>query len=145
MDTVTFWATVSLFFQVAIFGLLVGGYVLKKQQKFWLHGVFMLVAVVLHFGSIFAIMLPSFVLGVLPYMVSAPFDLLMVVSVVHGVIGIVAPILAVWLIVSWRLRKATTYCVQKKKWMRVTLIVWLVALFSGFLLYSGFYWTLLFG
>ncbi|MGF3522406.1 MAG: hypothetical protein ACQXXJ_04840, partial [Candidatus Bathyarchaeia archaeon] len=117
MDTVAFWATVSLFFQVTIFGLLVGGYVLKKQQKFWLHGVFMLVAVVLHFGSIFAIMLPSFVFGVLPYMMSAPFDLIMLVSAVHGALGVIAPILAVWLIASWRLRKATTHCMRKKQWM----------------------------
>lgn len=145
MDNVTFSATVSLIFQVAVFGLLVCGYVLKKLQKFWLHAVFMSFSVVLHFGSIFAIMLPSFVFGVLSYMTSAPFDFLMLLSTVHGVMGVVAPILAVWLIVSWRLHKDMTNCTWKKKWMQATLIVWLSALFSGFLLYVGFYWTLLFG
>lgn len=145
MDYYTLVATVSLVFQVGVFGLLLGSLILKARKKMWLHGVTMLVGLLLHFISIGAIMVPSFVGGIIPFAASSPTDATVLLSFVHAATGIIAPILAVWIIATWRLRKSLEYCTPKKKFMKVTLAVWLVALLSGFALYLSFYWTLLFG
>lgn len=145
MDYYTFVATVSLVFQVGVFGLLLGSLVLKARKNMWLHGVTMLVGLLLHFISIGAIMVPSFVLGIIPFAASSPTDATVLLSFVHAVTGIIAPISAVWIIASWRLRKSLEYCAPKKKLMKATLGMWLVALLSGVALYLSFYWTTLFG
>jgi uncharacterized membrane protein YozB (DUF420 family) len=144
MEYYTLVATISLIFQVGVFILLLGGYILKQMQKLWLHGVVMLVALVLHSISIGAIMLPSFVSGIIPFIASAPIDAIMVLSIVHAITGIVAPVLAIWIVASWRLQRSMEHCMPKKIWMKSTFAVWLIALLSGFVMYLSFYWTLLF-
>lgn len=145
MDYYTFLATLSMIFQIGVFGALLGSLILKAKQKMWLHGVVMLVGLLLHFISIGAIMLPSFVLGIIPFAASSPTDATVLLSFVHAATGIIAPVLAIWIIATWRLRKSIEYCTPKKKLMKVTFVVWLIALLSGFAMYLSFYWTQLFG
>jgi hypothetical protein len=56
MDYHTLLATVSLTFQVGVFGLLLGSLILKAKQKIWMHGVTMLTGLLLHVISIGTIM-----------------------------------------------------------------------------------------
>jgi len=99
----------------------------------------MLVAVVLHTISILAIMVPSF-----GAVTSGDFPIVIpTIPSVHGITGILAEVLGVWIIASWRLRTSLHYCAPKKKLMRLTLIVWLTALLLGTLLYLNLYTTLL--
>ena len=66
---------------------------------------------VLHTIAIFAIMIPAFVVISLG-------DFLLAVSTitaVHGVLGLTAEVLGLWLVVSWRLRSSLRYCAPKKK------------------------------
>jgi hypothetical protein len=139
MDIYTVIATVSLVLQIVVLALLFVGLGLKSKKKFHQHGILMLTAVVLHTITILVVMIPSFRViasGEFPALVSA-------VTYVHGIAGVLAELLGVWIVVTWRLRTSLQYCAPKKKLMLLTLILWLTALVLGILLYLHFYTTLL--
>jgi uncharacterized membrane protein YozB (DUF420 family) len=139
------FSAVSLVFQMAVFVLLLSGYALEKKQRLREHGIFMFAGVALHILAIAVIMVPSFISGLVPFIAAEPTDVNSVLSLIHAGTGIAVAVLGVWIVGSWRLRQSPKYCAPMKKWMRPTLIMWLVALVSGFLLYLSFYWTTLFG
>jgi len=136
-------ATVSLVLQIVILVLLFGSVGLKGRKKYRQHGMTMFLAVVLHTITILLIMIPSFVSGFIPYFSTNISDAVSIIAIVHGAAGILAEVLGVWLVTFWRLRKSLQYCAPKKKLMRVTLILWLTALFLGVLLYLSLYLTIL--
>ena len=138
--------TASLAVQIVVLLLLVYGYLLKRKLKFRQHGIVMAVAVVLHLTMVFYVMLPSFVLAVIPdYTVPAPFSLVSIAGVIHGVLGATALLLGVSFVASWRFRKNLQGCFNKKKIMLKTLIVWAASLAFGIILYAVFIGQLLTG
>jgi uncharacterized membrane protein YozB (DUF420 family) len=135
MDTYQIIATVSLGVQIAVLFLLLGGFALKRMKKFRQHGITMLSAVVLHAILVLAWMIPSFS-GFFSAPGSINFaDTIAITILVHAFTGIVALFLGVWLVASWRLKADLKTCFAKKKIMRVTLPLWLIALFLGVILY----------
>jgi hypothetical protein len=135
----TLVATVSLTIQIIVLFLLLYGYLLNRQRKFRQHGITMAAAVVLHLAMIFAIMIPSFVLGIIPgFIVPNISEMISVVSLIHAIGGALTIFLAVWLVTSWRFRGLKN-CFTKKWMMLGTMIIWLVTLFFGILLYAAFY------
>jgi hypothetical protein len=94
----------------------------------------MLVAVILNALSYFLIMGPT-VLSMRVFIVSNALDRLSVVTVVHVVFGTTAETLAVAIVAFWHLRRSTQGCVRKRKLMKVTLVLWVLALLWGILLY----------
>jgi uncharacterized membrane protein YozB (DUF420 family) len=138
-------ATTSLAIEIIVLFLLLYGYSLKRQLKFRRHGATMTAAVILHLITIFTIMAPSFVFAVFPeYIVPGISALISVVSLVHVVAGVSVASLGVWLVVSWRFRDVKG-CFARKKFMRFTIVAWLLALSFGIILYTIFYWTILMG
>lgn len=136
-------ATTSLTIEIIVLFLLLYGYMLKRKLKFRRHGITMAVAVVLHLIMIFAIMIPSFVLAVFPdFIVPNISGMISVVSLIHVVAGALAVSLGVWLVASWRFQDLKG-CFTKKRFMLLTMIVWLVSLFFGIVLYTIFYWAIL--
>ena len=145
MDFYTLLATLSLIVQFVVLALLFGGLWLKKTKKFRQHGITMLTAVVLHTITILVVMVPSFISG---FSSPASIDLanaLVVTSLVHAFAGIAALLLGVWLVASWRLKADMKTCFAKKSIMRVTITIWLIALFLGIFMYWTFYAPILFG
>jgi len=136
-------ATISLVLQIVILVLLPGSIELKRRKKFRQHGITMLLAVVLHTIMILLVMIPSFVIGFIPYFSTDVLDTISIIAIVHGTMGILAEILGVFVVTSWRLQKSLRYCTPRKKLMRVTLILWLTALFLGILLYTVLYLAIL--
>ena len=135
MDTFQIIATISLVIQLVVIGLLFGGVWLKAMQKFRQHGITMFSAVVLHAILILTWMIPSF-----SSFFSAPgsinlADTIVIVVLVHAFAGIIAFVLGVWLVGSWHLKADLKTCFAKKKIMRVTLALWLIALVLGIILY----------
>ena len=61
---------------------------------------------------------------------------------IHVVAGALAVSLGVWLVASWRFQDLKR-CFTKKRFMLLTIIVWLVSLFFGIVLYTIFYWAVL--
>jgi hypothetical protein len=103
----------------------------------------MFVAVVLHLAMVFAIMIPSFVLAIVPdFIVPNVYGIISVVTLVMVVAGALAVSLGIWLVVSWRV-KGLKGCFNKKRIMLTTMAMWLVSLSFGIALYIIFYWSVL--
>ncbi len=129
-----FVARSNLVLQIVLVALLVASLVFKKRRNYFLHGSTMMIAAILNAFSFILVMGPSlFDLG--QFVVSYPLDRLSMVAMAHGILGAMAEVLAIWVLASWRLRSSTKYCARKRKSMQVTLVLWLIALFSGILFY----------
>jgi len=128
-------ATSSLFIQIVVLVLLIGGYWLKRMKKFRQHGITMLTSVVLHTVMILAWMIPSFSSFLGPSVSINLADMIVVTILVHAFMGIAADLLGIWLVASWRLRADMKTCFAKKSIMRVTITLWLIALVLGIMLY----------
>jgi uncharacterized membrane protein YozB (DUF420 family) len=135
MDYYQLVATISLVVEVVVLVLLFGGYSLKRMKKFRQHGITMLTAVVLHTVMILAWMIPSFSSFFRSPGSTNLADIIVVTTLVHAFMGIATDILGIWLVASWRLQADMKTCFAKKRIMRVTLTLWLIALVLGIILY----------
>jgi len=123
----------NLMLQIIILIILVVGFRFGKEKtgtSLKTHGRLMKLVVVLNAGAILLVMGPSFVFSfdaVLGEASVLGFPLTMV----HHVIGLVAEILGVIFV----FRKFGNV----RMWMRITLVVWLIALVSGIAFYFVYY------
>jgi hypothetical protein len=138
LDFFTLIGLTSLIVQLAVLFLLFYGYYLKSKLKFMRHGIVMVVATLLHFALIFAIMVPSLVIALLPSIL-APFTLLSAVILIHAITGSIAVALAALLAGLWRFRKNYAGCINRKNWMLPTLGIWVFSLILGIILFAIFY------
>ncbi|MGB9914374.1 MAG: hypothetical protein ACPLIG_00355 [Candidatus Bathyarchaeales archaeon] len=133
MDYYQAIAAVSLILQVAAICLISAGLALKRRKRLRQHGLVMLAAVAMHTVLIFAWMVPSFASL---FTSSTGFaDVFTLVILAHAFSGIVADALGVWVVASWRLRADIQACFAKKGVMRITIVLWLIALLLGMTLY----------
>ena len=133
-----FVAQSNLVFQIIILALLIASLILKKGRNYFLHGSTMMIAAILNAFSFILVMGPS-LLNLGQLVVDKPLNMISIATMTHGILGAIAEFLAIWVVVSWRLRSSTKYCVKKRKIMKVTLVLWLIAVFSGILLYAFLY------
>jgi hypothetical protein len=134
---------IGLSVQIIVLALLLYGYWLNQKLMFPRHGRVMSVAVVLHLVVVFTVMIPSFVLAVIPeYVLTHIFGIVSLVSLIHVPLGTLAILLGVWLVISWR-SQGLKGCFNRKRIMLTTMIVWLASLLLGITLYAIFYWSLL--
>jgi uncharacterized membrane protein YozB (DUF420 family) len=146
LDIYTLIATLTLTLEIAVFVLLIVGFYYKRKLKFRLHGTVMASAVALHLITILGVMIPSFVLAVVPdYIIPEPLLLVSLVGLIHGIFGIIAISLGVYLVAAWGFKRNVQGCFPRKKIMLTAITLWLVALLLGFLLYGLFYGMLLIG
>ena len=124
----------NLYLQVLFLALVFVSLGVKTQKKFRLHGIIMLAAVVLHLISVIIVMIPSYG-NMLPLIAEGALGGVYIITLVHGIIGILTAVLAVWIVASWRLRQSLKYCAPKKNVMRATLILWVLAVILAVLLY----------
>ena len=125
--------------QIVIFVLIsVSMYSLKKNRDFSLHGRLMLGAVVLNFISFLFVMGPS-IFGLRQFIIEKPTNILAISTIVHAGFGTIAEVFGISIVFPWLIKPLTKNCVKKKGIMRLTVIVWLIALFSGFLEYVILY------
>ena len=105
----------------------------------------MAVAVFVHLAAVAMIMVPSFVLGVVPaYLLVRTSDVVSILSLLHVPFGAVALALGLWFVVGWRL-KGLKGCFSRKRLMQLTMGFWVTALLLGTSLYVVLYWTTLMG
>lgn len=136
-------ALFSLVLQILAFLLIVVAMGLKARRKLRLHGIGMLAAVMLHTVTMLVVMVPSFSIGLIPYISENPLNSISVISMVHGITGLLAWLLGLWIVSTWHLSPSLQNCTRKKGAMRATLVLWLIALILGFLIYLNFYTTIL--
>jgi hypothetical protein len=136
---------IGLAIQIIVLALLIYGYWLKRKFMIPQHGRIMTWATALHLTTIFAVMVPSFVLAVIPeYIIRHVEGAISLISLVHVPCGIIAVSLGLWFAVSWRF-KGLKGCFNRKKLMLITIVLWLFTLLLGITLYSIFYWAALMG
>jgi uncharacterized membrane protein YozB (DUF420 family) len=131
-------AQVNLGIQLVILAVLFASLIMKNRRNYFLHGGTMTAAALLNAFSFILVMGPS-LFGLEQLVVSQPQHVASLVTIIHASFGTIAEILAIWLVVSWRLRSSVKYCAMKRKTMKIVLILWLVALFSGILLHFLLY------
>jgi uncharacterized membrane protein YozB (DUF420 family) len=136
MDSLTL-SQINLALQIAILIMLLTSLALKKRYKYLLHGITMLIAVILNTLSFLIVMLPS--LLSLEIVRTQPTTQFSAVTLTHASLGAIAEILAIWLVASWHLNGPPQNCRKRKLTMRVTLILWLIVLWLGFVLYYYLY------
>jgi hypothetical protein len=137
--------TIALSIQIFVLALVIYGYHLFRRLMFKQHGRIMAWAVVLHLIAIFAIMVPSFVLAVIPeFIVLNVYGIVSIITLIHVPFGLTAVSLGTWFVVAWR-SQGLKGCFNRKNLMLATTIFWLISLFFGIVLYSFFYWSLLAG
>ena len=138
--------TIALLIQIIVLALLIYGYWLFKKLLFQRHGKIMAWAVVLHLIVIFAIMIPSLVLAVIPeFIIRHTYGIVSIITLIHVPFGIIAVSFGVWFVIAWRFQ-GLKGCFNRKKLMLATMITWLVSLsFWNSACTLIFYWSLLLG
>lgn len=127
--------TANFIIQFIVLGLIGVSLILKRRRNYIWHGNTMLVAVIVNLLLLAMHMAPSFV-GVGEDIVAHPLNFTPIVGVVHGISGATAEIFAIWIVVTWAyITSSTAYCSRRKKAMRWTLILWLVAIALGIAYY----------
>ena len=127
-------AFANLVVQIAVLLLIGLSLFLKRKNKFAWHGNIMLVAVLITGVVTVAHMGPSLI-----YLLRAEIPLLDPIALVglfHGIIGVLALFLGIWLVGTWAFIQADIkYCIKRKKLMRVILAFWMLSLGVGILYY----------
>jgi uncharacterized membrane protein YozB (DUF420 family) len=126
----------NLVLQIIIFAILFVSFVLKMKHKYFLHGATMLTAVILNALSFLLVMGPRLSDLRQNVIVNYTFSRLSLTTIAHAALGSIAEILAILIVATWHLQSGTKNCIKKKKVMRVTFLLWFVALALGFVLYS---------
>jgi len=124
--------------QIIILVVLFVSLVFKSKRKYFLHGAMILLAVILNAVSFFWVMWPS-LQNMREFLLNNPSSRIALVVVPHAILGTVAEILGIVLVVSWGFRASTQKCARKKRLMRATLVLWLLALLLGILYYAFAY------
>ena len=128
----------NLILEIIILMVLLAAFALKRRGKFLKHGSMMLAGVFLNILSFAIVMGPAFLsLGQ-----NGLFDhpgRLYFVTLVHAGLGGTALVLGVFLVASWHLQASTQNCMRRKKIMRLTFVLWVLALILGILLYMLLY------
>lgn len=83
-------ALFSLILQILAFLLIIVAMGLKVQRKLRLHGIVMSAAVGFHTVTVLVVMAPSFSTGLIPYISENPVTSISLISIVHGVAGLLA-------------------------------------------------------
>jgi hypothetical protein len=129
---------VSLVLQVVILFLLILGLPLvtgaNTKKNLMRHGYLTVVALLLHTGLIFTVMVPVFAQGLGELGGLSFLDSINVWS--HVVLGTAAEVLAIIIIVPWLYKHPSMMaCAKLKKWMLPTLIIWIISLINGTLIH----------
>jgi uncharacterized membrane protein YozB (DUF420 family) len=146
IDPLILTITASFLIQITVLFVLSYGYFLNRKGNFRKHGLTMSAALILHLVTVFYVMIPSFVYGVIPYYILAtPQGLVSIVGITHGILGLMAVGIGVWLVGAWRFKKDVKGCFGRKKFMYPTLGLWIASLAFGIVLYTIFIGTLIAG
>jgi uncharacterized membrane protein YozB (DUF420 family) len=133
-ESVFIVATLSLIIELVVLGLLTLGYLSKRMKNYRQHGITMTAAVILHLVTIFSWMTWSFI----RFFNAGPVDysnVLVLITLSHVALGIVAASLGVWLVASWHLQTDVQKCFPRKRIMDTTMTSWVTAIVLGLVLY----------
>ena len=134
------WAAdVNLIAQVVLLAVLVAGVIRAKRRNLDVHHTWMRAVVVVNAVLIIAIMNPSF-FRLLPSAVRNPGAVERVPVWPHVLIGALAELLGIYAVLWIKTDVPESLRVRNIKWlMRITFLLWAVALVGGIVLYFVWY------
>jgi uncharacterized membrane protein YozB (DUF420 family) len=138
MNTIEIIAFLSLILQIVTLSVVIFGYIMKRRNKFIVHGTMMLVAVIVQFFSFLFIMGPAFFIIFENGLSQRPV-LLSIATLIHAGLGGASLMTGIWIAVSWHLQTSIVKCIQKRHIMRYLIITWILALVLGIILYLMLY------
>jgi uncharacterized membrane protein YozB (DUF420 family) len=137
----TFAADLNLVVQLIMGTALITGAVLAKRKRYRAHGICQTTVLLLNLLMIGLVMWPSFQQQVKPAMSKALHKWYFEVALVHGVLGITAEILGLYIVMV-----AGTNILPQwlrfndwKLWMRTEMVLWAVVLLGGLATYCAWY------
>ncbi|MGQ9494102.1 MAG: DUF420 domain-containing protein [Anaerolineae bacterium] len=132
-------ADINLILQVVILVILIVGASQAKRRNFQIHHVWMTVAVVANAVLIVAIMNPS-LFRILPFALRNPGADKPTALWPHMLLGAVAELLGVYIVLSGNMGQPDALRRRNLKWlMRITFLLWVLALVAGIVLYKVWY------
>jgi uncharacterized membrane protein YozB (DUF420 family) len=137
----TFAADLNLVLQLIMGTALITGTVLAKRKRYRAHGICQTTVLLLNLLLIGLVMWPSFQQQVKPAMFKVLPRWYFEVALVHGVLGITAEILGLYIVMV----AGTTILPQClrfshwKLWMRAEMVLWAVVLLGGLATYCAWY------
>jgi hypothetical protein len=106
---------------------------LMTRKEFENHGRYMFILESFYITSFVLIMAKSFVLLLSVY--SGVF------LWIHAIGGSIGLLMGLWVVYVWKSNGSIKICFQNKNKMRITILAWILALFSGIGLYYSLYLT----
>jgi len=128
----------NLILEIIILIVLFAAFALKRRGKFRKHGSMMLAGVVLNILSFTIVMGPAFFSLEQNGLFDHP-GRLYFATLAHAGLGGTALVLGIFLVASWHLQVSIQKCMRRKKIMRMTFVLWIIALILGILLYMLLY------
>lgn len=136
-----FAADVNLIVQLAMGGALAAGVILARKKRYKAHGACQTTVLLLNLWMIGFEMLPSFRLQVLPHVPKVLHTAYYIIAAVHATLGTAAEVLGIYivLVVATKLVPPSLRFTEWKRWMRIELALWMLALMSGIGTYYEWY------
>ena len=125
---------INLVIQSLILFMFLASIVFKMKGKFRIHGTLMLAAVISSIATFLwfvSVKAPTFTTYMQRFLDQS---LNFIAFVAHISLTVLAVLLGVWVVGSWRFR-TNLFCASKKKVMRLIAILWILGYFVGVLLY----------
>lgn len=136
-----FAADVNLIVQLAMGGALIVGVILARRKRFRAHGVCQTTVLLLNLWMIGFQMWPSFRLQIAPHVHKVLRTAYYTTATVHAALGTAAELLGIYivLVVGTKLVPPSLRFTHWKRWMRIELALWCVALILGVGAYYAWY------
>ena len=137
----TFAADINFIVQLVMGGALIVGVILAKQKRYRAHGACQTTVLLLNVWMIALTMWPSFREQVVPSIPRALKRGYYAIATVHMLLGMSAELLGIYivLVVGTKLLPPSLRFTNWKRWMRIELALWLLALAWGLGTYYEWY------
>jgi uncharacterized membrane protein YozB (DUF420 family) len=136
-----FAADVNLIVQLAMGGALIAGVILARQKRYKAHGACQTTVLLLNLWMIGFQMWPSFRLQIAPHLPRVLHKTYYTIATIHAALGTAAELLGMYivLVAGTKLVPPSLRFTQWKRWMRIELALWLLALALGIGTYYEWY------
>ena len=133
---------INLIAQLSMGIILLIGMVLARRKWYRAHGICQSAVVILNLIPIATFMLPVFRHGILSGLSTNPDSFFVTIAIAHAALGTIAEIFGIYIILSagTNLLPETLRFKNYKKWMRLELALWWLAIASGIGIYLFWYW-----
>jgi uncharacterized membrane protein YozB (DUF420 family) len=137
----TFAADVNVIVQLVMGGALIVGAILAKQERYRAHGTCQTIVLLLNACMIWLTMWPSFRQQVVSHLPKALHNRYYTIATIHAALGATAELLGLYivLVAGTGLVPRSLRFKQWKRWMRIELALWFVALIGGIGTYYAWY------